>query len=167
MPKFEKAGFLERLRHVAQLSSTRGKLANAMGVVPSTLSNYLQGLAIPKADAIANLALNMKINPSWLLLGEGTMTHGQDDSLGDSRQQAFTRLNPTFTGEQQDIPEARKEETPLPQPCRQDSRERLLDKAVTVLREHGGSDAEIREAVRLILAGGDTQSGQQAIEEIA
>jgi Helix-turn-helix. len=48
-----------------------------------------------------------------------------------------------------------------------DPREHLLDKAVTLLREHGGSDAEIREAVRLILAGGDTQSGQQAIEEIA
>jgi transcriptional regulator with XRE-family HTH domain len=54
-----------------------------------------------------------------------------------------------------------------PNDSTRDPRERLLDKAVTLLREHGGSDAEIREAVRLILAGGDTQSGQQAIEEIA
>jgi transcriptional regulator with XRE-family HTH domain len=51
--------------------------------------------------------------------------------------------------------------TPQPDSTR-DPRENLLDKAVALLREHGGSDEEIREAVRLILAGGENGSGPVA-----
>jgi transcriptional regulator with XRE-family HTH domain len=162
MSIFSKSNFLRRLQNVAKLAHSRDALAKAMGISQTTLRNYLQGQAIPKADAIANLAYNLRINPAWLLLGSGNMlfkpyTTNEPEDVGNSLLGGFiNELQDRFIS-----PEEDGDDSPI-WAMNKDPREALLDRVLSVLKEHGGSDEEIREAVRLILAGGENGSGPVA-----
>jgi transcriptional regulator with XRE-family HTH domain len=52
---------------------TQAHLAEAIGVTPSTVSQYLSGSALPRIDILARLATSLNVSADYLLFGEERM----------------------------------------------------------------------------------------------
>ena len=48
-------------------------MASKLDVKPQTFKNYVDGLALPNAKLLGDLAINFGIDLNWLLLGSGEM----------------------------------------------------------------------------------------------
>jgi transcriptional regulator with XRE-family HTH domain len=161
MSVFNKKNFFKRLRYIAKLAPSRNDLAKAMEISPTTLRNYLQGAAIPKVDAIANLAFNLKINPCWLLLGHGEISYKNAPSSDDSGFETLSfSASPSKRKEAiRYVPPKTVQSSQQSQPT--DPQSALLDKSIALLKEYGGTDEEIREAIRMVLAGAGPARGRE------
>ncbi len=71
---FNASALSSRLKLVeTKLGITRKELASKLDVKPQTFKNYVDGLALPNAKLLGDLAINFGIDLNWLLLGSGEM----------------------------------------------------------------------------------------------
>ena len=71
---FTASALSSRLKLVeTKLGITRKELASKLDVKPQTFKNYVDGLALPNAKLLGDLAINFGIDLNWLLLGSGEM----------------------------------------------------------------------------------------------
>lgn len=71
---FNASALSSRLKLVeTKLGVTRKELASKLDVKPQTFKNYVDGLALPNAKLLGDLAINFGIDLNWLLLGSGEM----------------------------------------------------------------------------------------------
>lgn len=71
---FDMDGFLARLKAVeVAIGTTRKEIAGKLDIKPQTFKNYVDGLALPNAKALAGLVQAFGINANWLLTGNGEM----------------------------------------------------------------------------------------------
>jgi transcriptional regulator with XRE-family HTH domain len=71
---FNASALSSRLKLVeTKLGITRKELASKLDVKPQTFKNYIDGLALPNAKLLGDLAINFGIDLNWLLLGSGEM----------------------------------------------------------------------------------------------
>jgi len=88
--------FSERFRSALRSSNFQdNEIAEKMGVAPSAISNWRQGLNMAKGKNLRRLAELLNCQPGWLLGGEGseeTGTAGGQTSQGKDvwRQRALT-----------------------------------------------------------------------------
>lgn len=68
----KKEDFFDRLEHAFNVSGT-SQLANLLGVVPTTVSNWKSGRNQPDYERLFTLCERKRINIHWLIMGEGEM----------------------------------------------------------------------------------------------
>jgi phage repressor protein C with HTH and peptisase S24 domain len=71
-----------RTTHKARKMSLR-EFAEPLGVAPNTLTRYESEARRPDAVFLTRLCTHYRINPSWLLTGEGPMQAGDTEQLPD------------------------------------------------------------------------------------
>jgi hypothetical protein len=71
----DQVGLAERVREIREdMYGRQGVqlLADALEIPPQTWLNYEAGVIMP-ADVVLKLIVTMRINPNWLLTGQGEM----------------------------------------------------------------------------------------------
>lgn len=92
IPMSNKADFAKRLQiafnEAARRSPGKSQVhhAKAMGISQSTVSKYLNGIAMPATDTAITMANYLKVNFEWLMTGRGPM---------DSKEAALDHLDLT------------------------------------------------------------------------
>ena len=79
----------QRVKALAELEDSKAKFAKKIGITPAGLSDMIKkdtGLRSSTIVAILKLYDNPKLNPSWLLLGEGEMWLEEPTEITDSDQ---------------------------------------------------------------------------------
>lgn len=70
----------ERLKHVQQvLKLSNIEIAKTCGVSDRSVGNYLGSDRIPRIEFILRFCEAYKVNPNWLLLGEGTPFRDEEE----------------------------------------------------------------------------------------
>ena len=78
---FDKVLFGKRLRSLMQeFGDTIYTVADYLGMKPSTISRYTNGLYVPKAPTLDALAKRYSVSASWLM-GESSQKYIQSDSV--------------------------------------------------------------------------------------
>ncbi len=78
-----KGGFGERIRRVRGERSLT-EFAAGFGIHKNTLARYERDEGVPDADFLARLCLTFKVNPTWILTGEGQERMSEPGSEGDA-----------------------------------------------------------------------------------
>jgi transcriptional regulator with XRE-family HTH domain len=73
---------LEKAMKSKNLSSYR--IAKEMGISPSTIANYLNGVTTPSSSKLNDLSLFLEVNRDWLEFGEGEMENETTQDIGNS-----------------------------------------------------------------------------------
>jgi transcriptional regulator with XRE-family HTH domain/SOS-response transcriptional repressor LexA len=138
--------FLTRLRVAVALIGKQKDAAAATHISAARLSNYLRGVNKPGRAILESLAASAKVQPAWLIGGEGPML-AADDGRQDAKQEP---------GASADRPAS----APAAQPCAPADPSGPAPVAADLLRAIQGMQALLTCCVRLL-----SDAGRQGIAE--